>query len=95
MYYAGESMLINVNTIKKITKIPYEVEYRNFMKRIDCDDFQKIVDRINDIIDNDIDIGKEVQTAGWIPGNNLEGTVLNLFQRLVVVTLKYLQKYLN
>jgi len=68
-------MLIDVETERNITKIPHETEFRNFKKKISSEDYQKIVDKINNIIDNDMDIGKGIQTAGWIPGNKWEGTV--------------------
>jgi hypothetical protein len=68
-------MLIDVDTLKIITKIPYENDYKNFRKKITSEEYQKIIDEINDIIDKDIDIGKGIQTAGWVPGNKWEGTV--------------------
>lgn len=68
-------MLIDVDTLKKITKIPHENDYKIFRKKVTSEEYQKIIEKINSIIDNDMDIGKSIQTAGWIPGNKWEGTV--------------------
>lgn len=62
-------MLVDMMTSKVITAVPYAGEYRMFMSRLSEDDIRSIKAALNAKID-----GTEIQTAGWMPGSNWEGT---------------------
>ena len=70
-------MLFNVNKshIKLIRSIPHKVKFNAFMKIISPLDYKNIEDAINERIDADILKGSDIQTSGWIPGNDWTGTV--------------------
>lgn len=62
-------MLIDMMSGKRITAVPYASEYRQFMSRLSRQEIVDIKATLNAKID-----GTEIQTAGWMPGNNWEGT---------------------
>ncbi|GMO69926.1 MAG: hypothetical protein Ta2A_18390 [Treponemataceae bacterium] len=68
-------MLIDIETGKEISTIPHKTDFDSFLKKISTSDYQKIVDKLNSVIDTDKLKGSEIQTAGWIPGNDWSGTV--------------------
>ena len=62
-------MLVDLMIGKKITRVPFAEEYRTFMSRLSREEIEAIKVALNDKIS-----GSEIQTAGWIPGSNWEGT---------------------
>jgi hypothetical protein len=62
-------MLIDMMTGEPITSVPYGTEYRLFMSRLSHEEIAAIKTALNAKID-----GTEIQTAGWMPGNDWEGT---------------------
>jgi hypothetical protein len=62
-------MLVDMMTGRRIAAVPYADEYRLFMSRLSQDDIRSIKAALNAKIE-----GTEIQTAGWMPGNNWEGT---------------------
>lgn len=63
-------MLISVDTYKKVDRLPHAKEFAKWRKNISDDDYDKVVEEINKHIDSN-----DVNTAGWIPGNDWTGTV--------------------
>ena len=63
-------MLYSIDSARYIDKLPHKKEYDNWRKHISDVDFQLIVDKINEQIDE-----KDVNTAGWMPGHDWTGTV--------------------
>lgn len=63
-------MLVDMMSGRAITRIPYESEFKIFMSRMTADEIAAIKSELNAMID-----GTEIQTAGWMPGANWEGTV--------------------
>jgi hypothetical protein len=63
------SRLVDMMTGEPITQVPYVNEHRSFMSRLSLTDIQAIKATLNARID-----GTEIQTAGWMPGSNWEGT---------------------
>jgi len=64
-------MLIDIMTRKKITKIPFERDFNLLRSRLSEDEFDAIVDGINELIEK---AGAEIATAGWLPGSDWSGT---------------------
>lgn len=62
-------MLVDMMTGKLVTSVPYASEYRLFMSRLSQGEIRSIKAVLNAKID-----GTEIQTAGWMPGNNWEDT---------------------
>jgi hypothetical protein len=62
-------MLFHLASGKKITKMPYAREYERFMSRMTATEIDTIKAALNEMID-----GTEIQTAGWMPGNDWRGT---------------------
>jgi hypothetical protein len=70
--------LIDIDTGKTITKVPYAREFDAVRKRLTTAEFDAIVARINELIDESIaKSGKEIATAGWLPGSDWTGTVFD------------------
>ena len=63
-------MLYLVDSGKFVTTLPHRRDYDNWRNHISDADYDKVVDAINELVD-----AKEVNTAGWMPGNNRDGTV--------------------
>lgn len=63
-------MIICIDTNKVKTKIPHEKDFIKWRGNISDKDYDAIVDELNDIFDE-----KDVHTAGWIPGDDWNGTV--------------------
>ncbi len=62
---------------KRVTKIPFAKDYVTFQKRLSEDERRAISDWINARIDGD-----DIHTAGWMPGRNWNGSVLQpIFER--------------
>jgi hypothetical protein len=54
----------------KVSKLPYETEYNKRKKFIKQEEFDSIIEELNNRID-----GGEVHTSSWIPGSNWYGTI--------------------
>lgn len=63
-------MLYSVDSMKYVTTLPYSKDYDNWRNHISDADYDKEVDAINELVDT-----KEINTAGWMPGSNWDGTV--------------------
>lgn len=64
-------MLIDIDTGKVIDRIPYRHEFEALDSRLSGAEFEAMVTRINDLID---EAGSEIATAGWLPGSDWTGT---------------------
>jgi hypothetical protein len=64
-------MLIDVETDRPIDRIPYRAEFDALRRRLSDVEFDQMVDRINELID---EAGGEIATAGWLPGSDWTGT---------------------
>jgi hypothetical protein len=64
-------MLIDINTGKRIVKIPHRAEFDACRRRLSDNEFDAMEKRVNELIDA---AGREVATAGWLPGNDWTGT---------------------
>lgn len=60
---------------KPVVNIPHRVEYNRWMSKLKTEEYEAIVDTINDYIDYKIQNGMQPVTAGWIPGTDWIGTV--------------------
>jgi len=67
--------LYTVPDLKVITRIPHDRENRPIINRIPRRDYDKIIEELNRRIDEVANSDEELITAGWIPGNNWDGTV--------------------
>lgn len=63
-------MLYSVDSMKYVTTLPHGKDYDNWRNHISDADYDKVVDAINQLVD-----ANEINTAGWMPGNNWDGTV--------------------
>jgi hypothetical protein len=62
-------MLVDVMSGKRITRVPFDRDYRIFISRLDAGELAAVKAQLNSMID-----GTEVQTAGWMPGSDWTGT---------------------
>ena len=62
-------MLIDMMTGERILSVPYQAEYKQFLSRLSVEELALIKAELNAKIE-----GTSIQTAGWMPGNNWEGT---------------------
>ena len=62
-------MLISVDSGKVATKLPHQNDFIRWRKNISDEDYEKVVDAINELID-----ANDINTAGWMPGNDWTGT---------------------
>jgi hypothetical protein len=53
-----------------ITVLPHQSDYNTWVSRITSQEYSDIISEIDRMVQ-----GTEVQTAGWMPGNNWTGTV--------------------
>ena len=63
-------MLIEMMTGHAVTTVPYAKEYSAFLAKMTSSEITAIIIELNSKID-----GTEIQTAGWMPGNDWTGTV--------------------
>ena len=63
--------LIDIDSDQEITRIPYREQFDILRARLTDTEFDAMVDRINQLIDES---GGEVATAGWLPGSDWTGT---------------------
>lgn len=64
-------MLINIDNDKEIDRVPGRREFDILRGRLSDDEFDAMVARINELID---EAGSEIATAGWLPGSDWRGT---------------------
>lgn len=64
-------MLIDIDTGMTITTVPFEDTFTALRSRLTTDEFQDAVDHINSLINS---AGREIATAGWLPGKEWDGT---------------------
>jgi hypothetical protein len=64
-------MLIDLDTMQPIQRIPYQQEFDTMRQRLTTDEFDAIIAEVNRRIDN---AGGEIATAGWLPGSNWADT---------------------
>lgn len=62
-------MLIDIMTGKRVTAVPYAAEYHQFLSRLTQHEIASIRAALNSKIH-----GTEIQTAGWMPGSDWNGT---------------------
>ena len=63
--------LIDIDSGKPITRVPFATEFAVFRKRLTPAEFNAIVARIGELI---AEAGGEIATAGWLPGADWTGT---------------------
>ena len=63
-------MLYSIDTGKYVKVLPHKKDFDIWRNHISDADYQKIVDAINEKVDN-----SDINTAGWIPGHDWTGTV--------------------
>jgi len=63
--------LFDLETMQQVTEIPYKRDYNLYMSRHTQDEIAAIKEWVNAKIDSD-----KIHTAGWMPGSNWMGTVL-------------------
>jgi hypothetical protein len=54
---------------KKLTKVPYEADFKQYLSRLDHAEIDAIRTTLAAMIE-----GREIATAGWIPGGDWTGT---------------------
>ena len=64
-------MLIDIESDEPIDRIPHRAEFDALRRRLSDAEFEAMVARINDLIDES---GGEIATAGWLPGSDWTGT---------------------
>lgn len=67
-------MLIDIDTGKEITKMPFGADFERFRKRLSTEEFDAIVLKVNELVDA---AGADIATAGWLPGRDWTGTVFD------------------
>ncbi|GAW41528.1 hypothetical protein SH203_01936 [Brevundimonas sp. SH203] len=63
-------MLYWIESFEKVTKLPFEDDYRRWIKDLDSTELSDIRTELNKIFDS-----SEIETSSWIPGGDWEGTV--------------------
>lgn len=63
-------MLYAIEKGQYVRDIPHDSQYRAWRSRVPAEQFQKVWDKLNSLIDVD-----EIHTSSWMPGNHWEGTV--------------------
>jgi len=64
-------VLIDIERDRPIDTVPYRREFDALRARLSNVEFEGIIDRINELIDES---GAEIATAGWLPGSDWTGT---------------------
>lgn len=64
-------MLIDIDSGRTIESVPFKSDFDLLRMRLSEDEFEAIVGRINELID---EAGAEIATAGWLPGSDWTGT---------------------
>lgn len=63
-------MLISIDSDKIATKVPHKKDFDRWRKNISDEDYEKVVDALNEKID-----ASDIHVASWIPGHDWTGTV--------------------
>lgn len=63
-------MLYSIDTGKYVNHMPHKNEFDKWMKNLTSEDYDKLIDVLNEKIDE-----SDINTAGWLPGNDWTGTV--------------------
>ena len=63
-------MLYSIDSGKYVSRIPHKKDFDKWMKNLSDEDYKKIEDELNSKIDEN-----DVNTAGWLPGDDWRGTV--------------------
>jgi len=63
-------MLYSIDTQKYISHIPHESEYRTWIGRLSQQEFETIIEDLNQKVEGD-----EIHTSSWMPGADWSGTV--------------------
>ena len=63
-------MLYWVESFDKVTKLPFEGDYRRWVKALDPTELTAIRAELNRVFDS-----SEIETSSWIPGGDWAGTV--------------------
>jgi hypothetical protein len=64
-------VLIDIESGRVLTSVPYSREFEALRKRLSEREFDGMVARINELIE---EAGSEIATAGWLPGSDWTGT---------------------
>lgn len=65
-------MLIDIDTNKPITKMPFAKEFAALRGKLTTAEFEGAIARINELVESH---GKgDIATAGWLPGRDWRGT---------------------
>jgi hypothetical protein len=59
-------MLVDIDTGRAIDLIPYRAQFDALKKRLSPEEFDSMMERINELIDAS---GAEIATSGWLPGD--------------------------
>lgn len=62
-------MLIDLDTGNEIKKVPYAKDYELIVSRLSTEELHDVKAELNRLIE-----GREVNTAGWLPGSDWSGT---------------------
>ena len=68
-------MLYATDSGKVITAIPHKAKYTFWKQKITLEDYERVKEALNAIIDDTIKTGKEIMTSSWIPGSDWGNTV--------------------
>lgn len=63
-------MLYSVDTGRYVDKLPHKKDFDKWKNHLSDEDYYKVIDAINEKIDK-----SDINTAGWLPGNNWTDTV--------------------
>lgn len=63
-------MLYSIDTGKYVSHMPHKNDFDKWMKNLSNEDYDKLIDVLNEKIDE-----SDINTAGWLPGNDWTGTV--------------------
>lgn len=63
-------MLYSIDSGKYIEELPHKKEFDNWIRNLSDHDYQKIIEALNDKIDE-----SDINTSSWIPGNNWTGSI--------------------
>ena len=66
-------MLVDFETGREMDNVPYEETYA-LTERMSADEFDAICAKLNSMIDRDLEEGRDIHTAGWMPGTDWTGT---------------------
>jgi hypothetical protein len=71
-------MLLDVDTGRSVDLIPYRTQFDTLRKRLSVDEFDAMLDRINELIDAS---GAEIATSSWLPTGDWTGTTFEPIYR--------------